>query len=152
MRGGVPGYVAQAIPQIDAEIAEKGHLWINTNLSSGACKTLSMAVFGRRPSDGCEVLVLVVVDEQEQTAGYFIDWTHTPYEPGGDWLPVRASDHPLVAGMEFEDAVCRAPAEAPSTGIPLLLAGRRRPLSRAEAGFAARAPRCRPGCGPRPPR
>ena len=24
-------YVAQAIPQIDAEIAEKGHLWMETN-------------------------------------------------------------------------------------------------------------------------
>jgi hypothetical protein len=30
LRGGVPGYVAQAIPQIDAEIAEKGHLWMET--------------------------------------------------------------------------------------------------------------------------
>ena len=31
LRGGVLGYVAQAIPQIDAEIAEKGHLWMETN-------------------------------------------------------------------------------------------------------------------------
>jgi hypothetical protein len=30
LRGGVPRYVAQAIPQIDAEIAEKGHLWMET--------------------------------------------------------------------------------------------------------------------------
>jgi hypothetical protein len=36
---------------------------------------------------------------------------------------VRASDQPLVAGIEFEDAVCRAPGEPLSTGIPLLLAG-----------------------------
>jgi hypothetical protein len=41
----------------------------------------------------------------------------------GKWLSVRASDHHLVAGMEFEDAVCRAPGEASSAGIPLLLAG-----------------------------
>jgi hypothetical protein len=27
LRGGVLVYVAQAIPPIDAEIAEKGHLW-----------------------------------------------------------------------------------------------------------------------------
>jgi hypothetical protein len=38
------------------------------------------------------------------------------------WLPVRAGDHHLVAGMEFEDAVCRAPGVASSAGIPLLLA------------------------------
>jgi len=31
LRGGVPRYVAQAIPQIDAEIAEKGHLWMETS-------------------------------------------------------------------------------------------------------------------------
>ena len=30
LRGGVPRYVAQAIPQIAAEIAEKGHLWMET--------------------------------------------------------------------------------------------------------------------------
>jgi hypothetical protein len=33
LRGGVPRYVAQAIPQIDAEIAEKGHLWMETRLT-----------------------------------------------------------------------------------------------------------------------
>ena len=27
---GVHGYVAQVIPQIDAEIAEKGHFWMET--------------------------------------------------------------------------------------------------------------------------
>ncbi len=32
MRGGVPRCVAQATPQFDAEIAEKGHLWMETNL------------------------------------------------------------------------------------------------------------------------
>ena len=31
LRGGVPRYVAQAIPQIDAQIAEKGHLWMETS-------------------------------------------------------------------------------------------------------------------------
>lgn len=41
----------------------------------------------------------------------------------GDWLPVRAGDHPLVAGIAFEDAVCRAPSDPSSAGIPLLLAG-----------------------------
>jgi hypothetical protein len=41
----------------------------------------------------------------------------------GDWLPLQTSDHPLVAGIEFEDAFCRAPNEPFSTGIPLLLAG-----------------------------
>jgi hypothetical protein len=30
LRGGVPGYAAQAIPQSDAEILEKGHLWMET--------------------------------------------------------------------------------------------------------------------------
>jgi hypothetical protein len=30
-RGGVPRYVAQASSQFDAEIAEKGHLWMETN-------------------------------------------------------------------------------------------------------------------------
>ena len=30
MRGGVLVYAAQAIPPIDAEIAEKGHLWTET--------------------------------------------------------------------------------------------------------------------------
>jgi hypothetical protein len=30
LRGGVLVYVAQAIPPIDAEIAEKGHLWTET--------------------------------------------------------------------------------------------------------------------------
>lgn len=42
----------------------------------------------------------------------------------GEWLPVRASVHPLVAGIEFEDAVCRAPSDPSSAGIPLLLADR----------------------------
>jgi hypothetical protein len=31
LRGGVLVYAAQAISQIDAEIAEKGHLWTETN-------------------------------------------------------------------------------------------------------------------------
>ncbi len=31
MRGGVPRYVAQGTPQFDAEIAQKGHLWMETN-------------------------------------------------------------------------------------------------------------------------
>jgi hypothetical protein len=30
LRGGVPRYVAQASSQFDAEIAEKGHLWMET--------------------------------------------------------------------------------------------------------------------------
>jgi hypothetical protein len=31
LRGDVHWYVAQAIPQIDAEIAEKGHFWMETS-------------------------------------------------------------------------------------------------------------------------
>jgi len=31
LRGDVPRYVAQATPQFDAKIAEKGHLWMETN-------------------------------------------------------------------------------------------------------------------------
>jgi hypothetical protein len=31
LRGSVRGYAAQAIPPTDAEIAEKGHLWTETN-------------------------------------------------------------------------------------------------------------------------
>jgi len=31
LRGGVLVYAAQVIPPIDAEIAEKGHLWMETN-------------------------------------------------------------------------------------------------------------------------
>jgi hypothetical protein len=31
LRGGVLKYAAQEIPQIDAEIAEKGHLWMETS-------------------------------------------------------------------------------------------------------------------------
>ncbi len=31
MRGGVPRYVAQETSQFDAEIAEKGHLWMETS-------------------------------------------------------------------------------------------------------------------------
>ena len=31
LRGDVRRYVAQAILKIDAEIAEKGHLWMETN-------------------------------------------------------------------------------------------------------------------------
>jgi len=30
LRGGVHAYAAQAIPKIDAEIAEKGHFWMET--------------------------------------------------------------------------------------------------------------------------
>ena len=33
LRGGVLQYVAQVIPQIDAEIAEKGHFWMETSYS-----------------------------------------------------------------------------------------------------------------------
>jgi cell division protein FtsI/penicillin-binding protein 2 len=40
---------------------------------NGACKTLSMALFGRRPSDGREVFVLVVVDEPRRNARYGSD-------------------------------------------------------------------------------
>jgi hypothetical protein len=32
LRGGVLAYAAQAIPPIDAEIVEKGHLWTETSL------------------------------------------------------------------------------------------------------------------------
>jgi hypothetical protein len=35
LRGGEPWYVAQASSQFDAEIAEKGHLWIETSLLAG---------------------------------------------------------------------------------------------------------------------
>ena len=35
----------------------------------------------------------------------------------GEWLPVRASGHPLVAGIEFEDAVCRAPSRKKQPSI-----------------------------------
>ena len=31
MRGGIPRYVAQEAPQFDAEIAVKGHLWMETS-------------------------------------------------------------------------------------------------------------------------
>jgi len=31
LRGGALEYAAQEIPQIDTEIAEKGHLWMETN-------------------------------------------------------------------------------------------------------------------------
>jgi hypothetical protein len=30
LRGGVLGYAAQVIPQIDAEIGQKGHFWMET--------------------------------------------------------------------------------------------------------------------------
>ena len=30
-RGGVRGYAAQEIPQVDAEIVKKGHFWLETN-------------------------------------------------------------------------------------------------------------------------
>ena len=36
LRGGVQWYAAQAIPQIDAEIAEKGRLWTETS-PAGTC-------------------------------------------------------------------------------------------------------------------
>jgi hypothetical protein len=36
LRGGVLLYAAQAIPPIDAEIAEKGHLWTRTNSFAGS--------------------------------------------------------------------------------------------------------------------
>jgi len=31
LRGGILGYAAQAIAQVDAEIGQKGHLWMETN-------------------------------------------------------------------------------------------------------------------------
>ena len=49
-----------------------------------------------------------------------------PAGDGGEELPVRASGHALVAGLEFEDALCRAPGVAiPRTpgDLPLLMAG-----------------------------
>jgi hypothetical protein len=39
LRGGVPWYVAQASPQFDAEIAEKGHLWMETSYKLGHKKS-----------------------------------------------------------------------------------------------------------------
>jgi hypothetical protein len=48
LRGAVPRYVAQAIPQIDAEIAEKCHLWMETSylpfLLSLSRRAFSLAV------------------------------------------------------------------------------------------------------------
>ncbi|NVM20650.1 MAG: divergent polysaccharide deacetylase family protein [Desulfobacterales bacterium] len=40
MRGGVHWYVAQAIPQIDAEIAEKGHFWMETSYDGRQMTTI----------------------------------------------------------------------------------------------------------------
>jgi len=40
LRGGVLLYAAQAMPPIDAEIAEKGHLWTETNLIAITLKLL----------------------------------------------------------------------------------------------------------------
>jgi hypothetical protein len=59
-----------------------------------------------------------------------------PRETAGDWLPVRASGHAWVAGIEFEDSVCRAgqgALGAASDAIPLLLADRF-PLASLDAG------------------
>jgi hypothetical protein len=39
LRGGILLYAAQAIPPIDAEIAEKGHLWTETR---GGCMRIFM--------------------------------------------------------------------------------------------------------------
>ncbi|MGD8951780.1 MAG: hypothetical protein PVG62_13615, partial [Desulfobacterales bacterium] len=36
LRGGILLYAAQAIPPIDAEIAEKGYLWTETSLSEAS--------------------------------------------------------------------------------------------------------------------
>ena len=40
LHGGILLYAAQGIPQIDAEIAEKGHLWTETILVFGAISML----------------------------------------------------------------------------------------------------------------
>jgi cell division protein FtsI/penicillin-binding protein 2 len=40
---------------------------------TGKCKTLSMAIFGRRPSDGREIFALVVVDEPRKKSRYGSD-------------------------------------------------------------------------------
>jgi hypothetical protein len=38
LRGGILLYAAQAIPPIDAEIAEKGHLWTETKRLAHECR------------------------------------------------------------------------------------------------------------------
>jgi hypothetical protein len=54
LRGGVLLYAAQAIPPIDAEIAEKGHLWTETSKSLmpsvslrsyACCQTLPLVIY-----------------------------------------------------------------------------------------------------------
>jgi hypothetical protein len=44
LRGGVHWYVAQAIPQIDAEIAQKDHFWMETSyhVRHGNANAMSM--------------------------------------------------------------------------------------------------------------
>lgn len=44
-------------------------------------------------------------------------------ETGDEWLPLQTSTHPIVAGLEFEDAISRAPSGLSPEGIPLVLAG-----------------------------
>ena len=49
-----------------------------------------------------------------------------PADAGGEMMAVRPSDHRLVDGLVFEDALCRAPAkplEIANNSQPLLLAG-----------------------------
>jgi hypothetical protein len=46
LRGGVLLYAAQAIPPIEAEIAEKGHLWMETSLLFDGCGVTFFLIFG----------------------------------------------------------------------------------------------------------
>jgi hypothetical protein len=46
LRGGILLYAAQAIPPIDTEIAEKGHLWTETSL-------VTASPIGRAAVGGC---------------------------------------------------------------------------------------------------
>ncbi len=56
MRGGVPRYVAQATSQFDAEIAEKGHLWMETSLFL-PLNTIKMLVVFEVNNFPCHMLV-----------------------------------------------------------------------------------------------
>jgi len=45
-------------------------------------------------------------------------------DEGGELMPIRASRHPLVDGLQFEDALCRAPAtpiDVADGSLPLLI-------------------------------
>ncbi len=49
-----------------------------------------------------------------------------PAGAGGEWMAVKSSAHPLMEGMFFEDALCRAPAtplDSGKDGLTLLWAG-----------------------------